>query len=76
MGPADGPAARCELTVTTVAGAAVLAWGESGPPSLTVNCKEVSLSSRIRKNSDVLAHPSASSSPEGRGEPETTLRRA
>lgn len=68
-----GPNARCELTVTTVAGAAVLAWGESGPPSLTVNCKEVSLSSRIRKNSDVLAHPSASSSPEGRGEPETTL---
>jgi hypothetical protein len=48
-----GPTARCELTVTTVAGAAVLAWGESGSPMLTVNCKEVSLISRIRKSSAV-----------------------
>lgn len=56
-----GPTARCELTVTTVAGAAVLAWGESGPPTLTVNCKEVSLSRRIRQSSAEHGEPPASS---------------
>jgi hypothetical protein len=48
-----GAIARCELTVTTVAGAAVLAWGDDQAPTLTVNCKEVSLRSRIRKDSAV-----------------------
>lgn len=58
-----GPVARCELAVSTVSGAAVLAWGESGPPSLTVNCKEVSLSSRLRQNSDASRDPTASEIP-------------
>lgn len=54
-----GATARCELTVTTVAGAAVLVWAEDQPPTLTVNCKEVTLRSSIRENSAVRPNQTA-----------------
>lgn len=53
----SGQTARCELTMTTSHGAAVLSWEGDSEPTLTVNCKVVSgrESSDIKTSQESLA---------------------